>query len=98
MDVEKLVRMPRLKLYKERATKKAAFHLRGRAAIDQRNQKVLERGMRVGILWGGENKIFKGTLGHFNKRCGMWKVHYDDGSDIFELAEHIAQKGESFQV
>ena len=78
MDVEKLVRMSRLKLYKERSKKSATPHGRAKTAIGHGNQKVLERGMRVGILWGGEDKIFKGTLGRFDKRRGMWKVHYDD--------------------
>ena len=85
-NVEKLVRVSRLKLYHERLRRKAS-HLR----------KKLERGMRVKILWGGDNKVYRGTLGRFSKRQGTWKVHYDDGRDIYELEEHIAQEGESFQ-
>ena len=97
-NVKDLVRTSRLKVYKERpATKRKAFRLRRKSVIaKQKKRKELKKDMRVRIFWEGENKAFKGTLGSFSKRRGMWMVKYDDGHDIYELPEHIAQEGEPF--
>jgi len=97
-NVEALVRASRLKLYKERTkVRRRAFRLRRKSVIAKKKKlKELKKGVRVKIFWEGENKIFRGTLGRFSRRQGMWKVMYDDGHDIYELPEHIAQKGETF--